>query len=167
MTFQHPQILELAHKIPKLTELIVEYLEARNLPNPSYDPQYRAPETPEFEALLAPLNEATQDLARLVNGPIRYLTSIMLAHYDLAAYQAALEFGVFEVVPLGAGESILLKNLAAKVKLDEDRTRRITKLLTTQRIFVEAESDVFEHTSVSASIARDEQLRAAALMQSV
>ncbi len=161
------QILELATAIPKLTLAIAQYLDKHQLPGPSYDPNSRAPDTPEYEALLAPLNEVAQDLLGLVNGPKRTLTSMLRAQYDLAAFQVALEFGFFDAVPLGTGESIHLKDLSKIVNVDEDRAGRIIKLLATRRVFVESDPDVFKHTSASALLAMDEEIKAAGLMQSV
>jgi hypothetical protein len=167
MTSKETHVLELARQISRLTEPLVQYLEKNQLPDPNYGPTYRAPETLEYEAFLAPLNEATQDFTRLVNGPKRSLTSLLITHYDLAAYQVALEFGFFEAVPIGPGESINLKDLAEAVNIDEDRTGRIMKFLATQRVFEEVDTDVFQHTSSSALFALDEELKAAALMQLV
>ena len=134
---------------------------------PSYHPNSRAPETPQYDALLAPFNEVTMDLHRLLNGPKGSLTSLMLAHYDLVAFQVALEFGFFEAVPIGNRESIALKNLSKIVKVDEDRVRRIMKFLATHCVFVETETDIFQHTSASALFSMDVELTAAGLMQSV
>lgn len=167
MVSGYSEILELAGQIPRLTEAIAQYLDKQQLPAPSYQPDSRAPETPQYDALLAPLNEVTQDLLRLVNGPKRSLASLMLAHYDLAAFQVALECGFFEAVPIGDGASIPVKDLSKIVKVDEDRVRRIIKFLATHRVFVEIEPDIFQHTSASALFAMDMELKAAGLMQSV
>ena len=165
MTLERTRILDLARQIVKLAESLVQHLEEQQLPEPSYEASYRAPETPEFETLLSPLNEVTHDFLRLINGPKRFMTSQLLAHYDLAAYQVALEFNFFEAIPIGHGKSMHLKELAKTVDIDEDRVGRIMRFLATQKVFEEAQTNVFRHTSNSALFATDADLKAAGLMQ--
>lgn len=142
----------------------MRYFEQHGLSNPSYDTKYRAPETSEFDALLTKLNEVTYDSLRLINGPKKSMASLLQAHYDLAAYQVALEFGFFEAVPIGAGESIHLKDLAKKVNIDENRVGRIMKFLSTQGVFEEVDIDVFQHMSHSAIFTTNAEVKALGLM---
>lgn len=161
------RIVELAEEISRLAQPLSKYFSDNELTPPNHGPAYCAPETDEYEALLSPLNEVIQEFLQLINGPKKTLTSLLLAHYDLAAYQVALEFGFFEAVPLGKGDSMHLEELARIVDVDKDRVGRIMKFLATQMVFQEIETDVFAHTANSALFATDSDLRAAGLMQSV
>ncbi|OTB07458.1 hypothetical protein M426DRAFT_8827 [Hypoxylon sp. CI-4A] len=48
-----------------------------------------------------------------------------------------------------------VKDIAATVRIDEDRLRRILKLLSIRRCFQEVDEDVYEHTSLSAFVAQN------------
>jgi hypothetical protein len=158
-----PDLLELAQQISELTKQIANYYDQNQKPKPTFGAQSPAvPETPEYGALRAPLNDAANDLLRLVNGPKSSMRSFLCTHYDLAAYQVALECNFFEIVPkIG----MALADLAKAAAMDEDRAGRIMKFLTTQRVFAEVGSNMFEHTATSMLFARDSELKAAALMQ--
>lgn len=159
-----PDLLELAQQISELTKQTANYFDQKQKRKPTFGAHSPAvPETPEYEALRAPLNDAANDLLRLVNGPKSSMRSFLCTHYDLAAYQIALEFNFFEIVPETGG--MALSDLAKAAAMDEDRAGRIMKLLTTQRVFAEVESDVFGHTATSMLFVRDSELKAAALMQ--
>ena len=121
------------------------------------------------------------DLSLLVSGPTAHIRSFNCLHYDLAAYQATLELGVFEAVPLeGESESngtergneeeeaggkggereggkagIELGNLARVVGVDEDRLGRMLRLLVTRGIFLEVVPGRFAHSAASGLIQRD------------
>lgn len=166
MTSRKPDVLELASLVLKFTEHVVYYLKQNERSDIAANPMIAdVPETPEYEALRIPLNEAANDLLRIVNGPKNTLRSFLSTHYDLAAYQAALELKFFESVPVD-GE-VRLSELAKSVDVDEDRTGRIMRLLATQNIFFESEPEVFKHTASSAMLAINTELNAAASSQSV
>lgn len=158
-------VLDIARNIAKLAENLNQYLEEHSLPHPCYELGYHAPETAEYETLLGPLVNTTQDFLRLINGPKKSITSLILTHYDLAAYQAALEFNFFEAVPLGSEASIDLEDLASAVDIDVDRVGRIMRFLATQRVFKERNPNVFQHTSFSALFVEDIGFKAAALRE--
>lgn len=158
-------ILAIARKIASLSETLNRYIEDNTLPPPCYEPGYRAPATAEYEHLLAPLVDTTQDFLRLINGPKKSMTSLLLTHYDLAAYQVALEFDFFEKVPLDSTACIRLNDLASAVGLDADRVGRIMRILVTQRTFEESSPDKFRHTSSSALFVEDPGFKAAALRE--
>lgn len=156
MTSYQPDLRQLASQVLELTEHVVDYLKKHERPPgsatdpvPSDVPE--TPETPEYEALRIPLNEAANDLLRMVNGPRNTICSFLSTHYDLAAYQAALELKFFEAVPVD-GE-IGLSKLAKTVGLDEDRTGRIVRFLATERVFIEPKHSIFKHTATSALLA--------------
>ena len=124
--------------------------------------------TREYENLRIDLNTAALDLLRLVNGPRVDFRSFFTKHYEMAAWQVALEFDYFGLVPLEA--SISLQELAAKAGMDEDRTMHVMRFLATQRVFKErvgtSIDDIsFEHTAASAVIAREPLLKDTFLMQ--
>ena len=138
------------------------------------------PETPEYEALRAPLNDAALDLLRLINGPKSTLRSFFFSHYDLAALQVALERRFFSHVPLPLdlnGDTAVngqktvqgasVAEIAENAGMDEDRTARVLRFLATHRIFeeVDGERGRFRHTANSALFARDEDWNATASMQ--
>ena len=178
-----PLIVSLAKQIVDLSGQISACLSSSSQPEPNFSASSTAiAETAEYEALLAPLNDAALDLLRLVNGPKKSLRSFFLSHYDLAALQVALDRGFFHHVPLSvsstngeiladrnkvvkAGASV--KQIAERAGMDEDRTARILKLLTTHRIFEEVAGDSgnFQHTAASALFARDADFHAMADMQ--
>ena len=158
-------ILAIAKKIGSLSELLNRYIEDNSLPPPSFESGYRAPETVEYEHLLAPLVDTTQDFLRLINGPKKSITSLLLTHYDLAAYQVALEFDFFDKVPLGPRAGIHLNDLASAVGIDTDRVGRIMRFLVTQQTFEESSPDEFRHTSSSAIFVEDPGFKAAALRE--
>lgn len=180
-----PSIASLAKKISELSGQISSFLSSSSQPEPNFSASATTlPETAEYEALRAPLNDAALDLLRLINGPKSSLRSLFFSHYDLAALQVALDRGFFDHVPLSAsvancanlanGNGIVkagasVKQIAEKAGMDEDRTARILRLLATHRIFQqitgESESESFQHTAASALFARDKDFRAAADMQ--
>ncbi|KAL8758327.1 MAG: hypothetical protein Q9199_001583 [Rusavskia elegans] len=162
-SFSH--LLASAKQIMHLTESLDQYFRDHSFQQPSFEQDYLSPDTTEYDDLLAPLFDKTQDFLRLIDGPKRTITSLMLMHYDLAAYQAALEFKFFEAVPLGSMNSIHIEELASAVQLDKDRVGRIMRFLATQRMFDEHSPGNFRHTSSSALLAKDSDLRATALRE--
>ena len=163
-TSLHPDLLQLAEQVKTSTEKIVDYLRASGQQTPSFSPTSPAiTPSSEFSTCRISLNEAAIDLLRLVNGPLNSFRSFFTTHYELAAYQVALEFRVFESVPQNS--SIRLSQLAGMVGFDEDRLRRILRMLATHRVFNECKRNVWEHTAGSALIAKDNEVRDALWMQ--
>ena len=174
-------IVSLASHISQLSAQISSYFSVSPQPEPNFSASSTSvPETPEYEALRAPLNDAALDLLRLINGPKSTLRSFFFTHYDLAAFQVAIERRFFNHVPLPVdvtgekvenGQKIVhgasAAEIAEKAGMDEDRTARALRLLATQRIFeeVDGEEGRFRHTANSALLARDEEWNATAAMQ--
>jgi hypothetical protein len=176
-------ISELTEQITRLTTQLSTYLTSFSQPNPNFTASsYNLPETVEYEALRAPLNDALLDLLRLINGPKGSLRGYFLFQYDLAALQVALDRGFFHHVALPASatdsenlhngnrtvkEGTSVTEVAAKANMDVDRTGRILRLLATHRIFehVPGEIESFKHTAASALFATDEDLHAMADFQ--
>jgi hypothetical protein len=164
MALKPISIVNLAREILTLTERVAAYFSEKNLPEPSFDASYHGtPNDPEFEEVQAPLIEALADLSLLVQGPKIFLRTFGLAFQDLAAFQIALEFNFFKKVPLEG--SITSRELARAAGIGEDITASAVRLLATQRIFVESEPGVFQHTSISAVLGRDEDIQAAIHME--
>ena len=160
-------LIDAAFDIPKIAVAISAYLQDHSHSVADHEGLVSSPpETVEYSDLIAALNDATQKLLQLVNGPKRTLTNMTLSHYDLAAYQVALEFGFFDAIPPHPPETtVSLSELAAHVGLDEDRTARVMRMLVSQYIFEERTEGFFSHSPVSELIASDEGVHAAALMQ--
>lgn len=77
--------------------------------------------------------------------------------YDLAAFQIALDFDFFALVP--AEGEISLEELVNKAGLDRDRTSRVVRLLITHRFFQEHKPGFISHNSFFIAL-QDEELRA-------
>lgn len=61
-----------------------------------------------------------EDLQLLVSGPPTFYRHFLVTGYEVAAFQIALDFDFFVLVP--ADGSISLEELAKKAGLDMDRT---------------------------------------------
>lgn len=167
-------VASLAEQISSLSSQISLYLSSNAHPEPSFGVDGGVvPVSTEYEALRAPLNDAALDLLRLINGPRNTLRNFGFCHYDLAALQVALDRRFFHHVPLndrdddGTTNKATIAEVAEKAGMDQDRTGRVLKLLSTHRIFeqVQGEPDTFRHTASSALLARDTNFHAMADMQ--
>ncbi|KAI1176168.1 putative O-methyltransferase [Nemania sp. FL0916] len=157
VTKRQSLILETAREALKQAERLVGYLEKNGLEEPDFTSESAPhPENGEYDAIRTDLTQATQDLSLLASGPLQWIRTFCCCHHDLAAWQVALRFKFFTIVPLD--RPITVKDIAAKAKMDEDRLRRVLKFLTTQRCFQELDGDRFEHTSLSAFIARNKDI---------
>ncbi|KAF2008892.1 S-adenosyl-L-methionine-dependent methyltransferase [Aaosphaeria arxii CBS 175.79] len=168
-TETHPSLSSLAESVSSLTKQIESHFRENNHETPNFTTSSsEIPLTKEYERLRVDLNTAALDLLRLINGPKVEFRSFFTKHYEMAAWQVALEFDYFGLVPLEG--SISLQELAAKAVMDEDRTMHVMRFLTTQKIFRELEGEneddiIFEHTAASATIAREPLLKDVFLMQ--
>ncbi|KAF2847521.1 O-methyltransferas-like protein [Plenodomus tracheiphilus IPT5] len=151
-------LLELATEVQQLTTQIVSDLTAKQVPEPTFEPASETiPETPEQITLRARLNDAARDLLRLVNGPRNDARTFVCYLYDLAAWQVACEFDLFEAIPEEGTASV--REIAAKAGIDEDRVGRFLRMLASDRVFEEVEKDTFKHTSRSVLYLKDKQWR--------
>lgn len=130
-------IASLTDEISRLSLSIQEYLEKHNSGQPDFTANSPlVPETREYETLRNRLNDAAQDLTRLVNGPKNIFRTWSWSMTDLSAIQAATSLKLYEHVPTdNVGATV--KEIATKAGIDEDRTSRILKMLGTYRIFEE------------------------------
>lgn len=160
-------LLKLAEDIHSKTYLIVKHLRERDQAEPNFEPNTPAIdprfETGDYEELKNSVNESANDLLLLINGPKTFLRTFLTTHYELAAYQTAIEFKFFENVPREG--SIHVAKLAGIVGMDADRTGRFLRLLATQRVFKEVKEDYFAHTAASMALAVDPEVNSAAGMQ--
>ncbi|EED13646.1 O-methyltransferase, putative [Talaromyces stipitatus ATCC 10500] len=150
-------VLEKAREALKQAERLVNYLEENGHEEPNFSstsPPH--PENNEYDSIRIDLSQTAQDLMLLANGPLQWIRTFCCCHHDLAAWQVALRFKFFTIVPLD--RPISVKEMATHAKMDEDRLRRVIKFLTTQRCFQELDDDKFEHTSLSAYIARNKDI---------
>lgn len=168
-TDNHQYLLSLAESIASTTQSIVVHLNEIDHKGCDFTTSSPGiPSTGEYEKLRIQLNAATADLIRLVNGPKVDYRDLFTRQYELAAWQVALEFNYFEIVPLEGMMS--LKILAEKAGMDEGRTMHVMRFLATQRVFKEStegtEQDLYyEHTAASVLVAREPSLKAFFLMQ--
>jgi hypothetical protein len=160
--------LHLATTILTSTKNLVAHLSSLKQPVPSFSASSSPPpNTEEYEALRVAINDAGLDLLRLVNGPAISFRTQFCSHYDLAAYQVALEYDFFNHVPLDGPLSTV--DLAKKLGIDEDKASRFMKFMATQRVFKETAlqdgTEAWEHTAASATLAKNPDLKDASLMQ--
>jgi len=157
-------ILELASDVQRITHEIVDHINSLGSEHPTLDASSPlVPQTPQYASLRASLNDAANDLIRLVNGPKTHFQSFVCEHTDLAVMQTALELDFFAKVPTDS--TISLTSLSEKCGVDEDRIGRIMRFLVTLRIFREPEPDVFGHTAQSILFVNEPGLYAAAHYQ--
>ena len=137
----------------------MEYLQSHGYSEPNFTSDSPlVPANGEYDAIRTDLTDAAQDLTVLAKGPLQWIRTFCCCHHDLSAWQVALRFKFFTAVPLD--KSISVKDLADTVSMDVDRLGRVMKFLTTQHCFQELEDDIFEHTALSAFIARNKDIEA-------
>lgn len=107
--------------------------------------------------------QAAEDLILLTKGPLQWLRTFICCQHDLGAWQIALRFNLFTIVPLDGTMSV--DEVASVAKVDGDRIGHVLKLLASQRCFQEVEEDVFEHTALSAFVAKNHDVRATLAFQ--
>jgi len=157
-------LLQLVAQIKQHTEDIEKQLHLSGYPVPSLTNDYPSrPDTAEYAAARASLNDAANDLLLLVNGPKAHFRSLFCYQHDLAAFQIAFDHDFFNKVPLEGG--IEMGQLAKEVGLDEDRVARIVRFLVTHRVFAVEEGAMVVHTAHSALFAKDPEIFAAAHYQ--
>ncbi|KAI4098308.1 MAG: hypothetical protein L6R37_006538 [Teloschistes peruensis] len=161
-------LLKLAEDIHSKTYQMVKQLRQHQQVEPTFEADSpvvdpRLETSCEYEELKNSVNEAANDLLLLINGPKTFLRTFLTTHYELAAFQVAIEFRFFENVPRQG--SIHVAELAGIVGMDADRTGRFLRLLATQRVFREVKEDFFAHTAASMALAVDPEVNSAAGMQ--
>jgi len=152
-------IISKAREALKHAERLVDYLETNGYDEPNFsEGSPQVPANNDYDAIRTNLTEASTDLIMLAKGPLQWIRTFCCCHHDLSAWQTALRFKYFTNVPLGKAMSI--KEIAAAAGHDEDRLGRVMKFLSTQHCFREIEENVYEHTALSAYIAREKDIEA-------
>ncbi|KAI6777703.1 O-methyltransferase [Emericellopsis cladophorae] len=150
-------ILASAREALKNAERLVSYLEENGMQEPNFSADSPPhPENGEYDAIRNDLNQAATDLSLLATGPLQWIRTFCCCHHDMAAWQVALRFKYFTIVPLD--RPISVKEMSSKAQMDEDRLRRVMTFLTTQRCFQELDDDRFEHTALSAFISKNKDI---------
>ncbi|KAL8856459.1 MAG: hypothetical protein Q9178_006929 [Gyalolechia marmorata] len=151
-------IVRLAERILEDTKEVTKYLQGSSIALPTFSPTAeQLPTTPDFQKLQARLKTQLEDLQLLVDGPATFYRHFLMRGYEIAAFQIALDFDFFTLVP-GEGD-IKLEDLASKAGLDQDRTGRVMRLLITHRFFQESRPGFFSHNSFSIGLQRDDEMR--------
>lgn len=164
MTTNAPLLSQLADEISANTKIIVDYLKANNLPQPSFDadgplnPISDVDET--VSAARTALINATNTLHTLTVGPDE--TTKFLSYnssYVLAAMQVLCHFNVPQNVP-DVGD-ISISDLSSKTGLNKALLPRFLRMAVANHYFAEPRPGFFAHTSFSMTLAHDERMRAA------
>ncbi|KAL9084932.1 MAG: hypothetical protein Q9159_004976 [Coniocarpon cinnabarinum] len=157
-------ILSKAREALKQSEKLVDYLERNGHEEPNFTPNSpQIPANNEYDAIRTDLTDAVQDLLHLTKGPLQWIRTFCCCHHDLSVWQTALRFNFFTTMPFT--RPMTAKEMASLVKMDEDRLTRLMKFLCTQHCFVEVKEDVYEHTALSAFLAREKNIRATFSME--
>ncbi|KAH8653814.1 S-adenosyl-L-methionine-dependent methyltransferase [Xylariales sp. PMI_506] len=144
-------ILGLAEQILQKSQEITKYLQANNVAAPTFSPTTAdVPQTTEYRELQDSLKTCLEDLQRLTEGPQRFYRHFLMRGYELGAFQIALDFDFFTLVP--ASGDIALQELSSQSGLDLDRTGRVMRLLITHRFFEERKPGFFSHNSFSIAL---------------
>jgi len=150
-------ILGLAESILEKTKDITKYLQANNFVAPTFSSVAgNLPRTADYQKLQSDLRTSLEDLQRLVEGPEKFYRHFLMRGYELAAFQIALDFDFFALVPTKG--DISLEELASKAGLDKDRTSRVMRLLITHRFFQECKPGFISHNSFSVAL-QDEEFK--------
>ncbi|ROV90631.1 hypothetical protein VMCG_10003 [Cytospora schulzeri] len=151
-------IIGLAESILEKAKVVTQYLQANDLPDPTFSSKGSIhPITIDYQELQGSLRTSLEDLQRLVDGPTQFYRHFLMRGYELAAFQIALDFNFFTLVP--AEGDIALEELAVKAGLDRDRTSRVVRLLVTHRLFQENKPGFISHNFLSIALL-DDELRA-------
>ena len=155
---ENSSILQLAEGVLENTKEVAKYLQFFTSSLPTFSPTAeKLPTTPDFQKLQARLRTQLEDLQLLIDGPPKFYRHFLMRGYEAAAFQIALDFGFFSLVP-DEGD-ISIEDLAKKAGLDQDRTSRIMRLLITYRFFQESRPAFFAHNSLSIALQRDDEIR--------
>ncbi|KAI1177723.1 S-adenosyl-L-methionine-dependent methyltransferase [Nemania sp. FL0916] len=151
-------MLMLAEDVLEQTKAVTQYLKHNGFAAPTFSPNSNLPPvTDEYMQLQNRLRSTIDDLQQLIDGPRRFLRSITTMGYDIAAFQIALDFNFFTLVPREG--HISLEDLAQRGGLDLDRTSRVVRMLTTYRVFEEKSPGLISHSLNSLVLLEDEELR--------
>ncbi|KAJ5427427.1 hypothetical protein N7491_007869 [Penicillium cf. griseofulvum] len=150
------EVVEQAGHIQTLVASLLEEWEGSTSSEPPFD-------TSRWNLLSTQLQTVAERLITLTASPRSFIRTLQVRHYDLVAYQIALEFDLFTAIPIGQTATISV--IAERAGVDPDRVGRALRLLGVHGVFCEIEEDCFGHTQVSELIAQDEAIRSALAIQ--
>ncbi|KAF3396440.1 Sterigmatocystin 8-O-methyltransferase [Penicillium rolfsii] len=150
------EVVDLANQVNTLVAGLLEEWNKRPSEQPPFDSKV-------WSELATQLQSSTELLTALTTPPASFVRTLQLRHYDLVAYQIALEFDLFTVIPIG--QTATLSAIANHSGLDCNRAGRILRLLALHGVFCETEEDTFGHTPRSSIIAQSEAIRSALAIQ--
>ncbi|SPO05440.1 related to sterigmatocystin 8-O-methyltransferase precursor [Cephalotrichum gorgonifer] len=158
MAEANPTLTELAATISEAAQALTSYLEANNLPAPSFaeDGPADYPKAPEVIGARFQLLGALHDLVHLAMGPTEYpFIQPIYWNHDGMVLDVLNQFNFFSAVPLGG--SATYSEIAQATTVPESIVRRIVRHAMTNRIFVESPpgSGRVAHTATSAFLARN------------
>ncbi|VBB79779.1 Putative O-methyltransferase [Podospora comata] len=157
-TAENVSILALAEGILSKTKEITAYLQSNNLPASTFSPSSASPPNKaDYRELQGSLRTLLEDLQRLVDGPALFYRHFLMRGYEIAAFQIALDFDFFTLIP--AEGEISVEELAKKAGLDTDKTGRVVRLLITHRFFQERKKGYFSHNLFSFALQQDDEVR--------
>lgn len=153
-------IESLTSAILSKSQELTTYYSAHSITSPTFSPSSVTPVIKDlaYRELRGTLRTLLADLQLLVDGPGEWVRQSLLWPHELGAIQVAVEFNLFDLVPL-TDDSISLTELSEKSGLDANRLGRILRSLATRRFFVETGPGWFSHSSFSAAVARDEDIK--------
>lgn len=154
---------QLAEEISRNTSVMVEHLQAKNLPHPSFDtdgPSHPIPDGDnELSAARRALIDATKALHALAVGPTE--TNRLFGFneiYLVGAIRVLCHFNVPQHVPLR--ETISMRELSVKAGLREELLSRFLRMAAANYYFTEPQPGFVAHTAWSRTLATNEKLRA-------
>lgn len=150
------QVADLANEVNTLVAGLLEEWTKHPSELPPFDSKV-------WSKLATQLQSSTELLTALTTPPASFVRTLQLRHYDLVAYQIALEFDLFTVIPIRG--TATLSAIAQQSGLDGNRAGRTLRLLALHGVFRETEEDTFGHTPRSSIIARNEAIRSALAIQ--
>ena len=151
-------ILRLAEDILENTKEFTKQIQLNGTALPDFSPtSEQLPTTPDVQKIQARLRAQLEDLQLLIDGPRTFYRHFLMRGYEIAAFQIALDFDFFTLIP--SEGDIPLEDLASRAGLDQDRTGRVIRLLLASRFFQESKPGFFSHNSFSVALRQDDEIR--------
>ncbi|KIM93287.1 hypothetical protein OIDMADRAFT_138176 [Oidiodendron maius Zn] len=160
MTETQPTLKSLAATIAQSAEAITVYLNANNIPAPSFaeDSPFDYPKTPEILGTLFQLIDALSDLQHLILGASDGINfSPIFESHDSEILDVLNQFDFWNAVPLGGSASY--SEIARKTTLPEPLVRRVLRHAFLSKLFAEASPGQVVHTAKTAYVAKTPRTR--------
>ncbi|KAI2632923.1 hypothetical protein GGS21DRAFT_147694 [Xylaria nigripes] len=105
-----PSILQLAESIMEKNKRDHAVPAVLEFSTPSYSPTaVDVPKTAEYQDLSRDRRSNLGDLQRLVEGPEKFYSQYLMHGYDISAFQVALDFNFFNLIPLDGDLSLSVR----------------------------------------------------------